>query len=53
MLRLAAPGGRIVLCDGLASDDPSKAQAFNTRGEHGLAADSSRSLRLRGGLEAA
>jgi hypothetical protein len=29
MLRLAAPGGRIVLCDGLASDDPSKAQAFN------------------------
>jgi SAM-dependent methyltransferase len=29
MLRLAAPGGRIVLCDGLASDDPDKARAFN------------------------
>lgn len=29
MLRLAAPGGRVVLCDGLASDDPKKAQAFN------------------------
>jgi len=29
MFRLAAPGGRIVLCDGLASDDPRKAQAFN------------------------
>lgn len=29
MVRLAAPGGRIVLCDGLASDDSEKAQAFN------------------------
>jgi ubiquinone/menaquinone biosynthesis C-methylase UbiE len=29
MVRLAAPGGRVVLCDGLASDDPAKAQAFN------------------------
>jgi ubiquinone/menaquinone biosynthesis C-methylase UbiE len=29
MARLTAPGGRIVLCDGLASDDPEKARAFN------------------------
>ena len=29
MLRLTAPGGRLVLCDGLASDDPVKAAAFN------------------------
>ncbi|WP_158258332.1 class I SAM-dependent methyltransferase [Rhodopila globiformis] len=29
MVRLTAPGGRIVLCDGLASDDPAKAFAFN------------------------
>lgn len=29
MLRLTAPGGRIVLCDGLASDEPAKAAAFN------------------------
>lgn len=29
MARLAAPGGRIVVCDGLASDDPTKARAFN------------------------
>lgn len=29
MVRLAAPGGRIVLCDGVASDDPDKARAFN------------------------
>jgi len=29
MVRLAAPRGRVVLCDGLASDDPEKAQAFN------------------------
>ncbi len=29
MVRLAAPGGRVVVCDGLASDDPEKAQAFN------------------------
>jgi hypothetical protein len=29
MVRLAAPGGRIVVCDGLASDDATKAEAFN------------------------
>jgi ubiquinone/menaquinone biosynthesis C-methylase UbiE len=29
MVRLAAPGGRVVLCDGIASDDPEKARAFN------------------------
>ncbi len=29
MVRLAAPGGRIVLCDGVVSDDPEKALAFN------------------------
>lgn len=29
MMRLVRPGGRIVLCDGLASDDPAKARAFN------------------------
>lgn len=29
MVRLAAPGGRIVLCDGIASPDPFKADAFN------------------------
>ena len=29
MVRLAAPGGRIVLCDGITSDDPEKATAFN------------------------
>ena len=29
MLRLAAPGGRVVVCDGVASDDPAKAAAFN------------------------
>jgi hypothetical protein len=29
MVRLTAPGGRVVLCDGIASDDPAKAQAFN------------------------
>jgi SAM-dependent methyltransferase len=29
MVRLAAPGGRIVLCDGVASDDPEKAKAMN------------------------
>jgi ubiquinone/menaquinone biosynthesis C-methylase UbiE len=29
MVRLTAPGGRIVLCDGLAPDDPAKALAFN------------------------
>jgi SAM-dependent methyltransferase len=29
MVRLTAAGGRVVLCDGLASDDPAKALAFN------------------------
>lgn len=29
MVRLAAPGGRVVLCDGIASSDPFKAEAFN------------------------
>ncbi|MBS0639249.1 MAG: methyltransferase domain-containing protein [Proteobacteria bacterium] len=29
MVRLAAPGARVVLCDGLASDEPAKAKAFN------------------------
>ena len=29
MMRVCRRGGRIVLCDGLASDDPAKAAAFN------------------------
>jgi SAM-dependent methyltransferase len=29
MVRVARPGGRIVLCDAYASDDPAKAAAFN------------------------
>lgn len=29
MARLARPGGRIVLCDGIVSDDPARARAFN------------------------
>jgi SAM-dependent methyltransferase len=29
MVRLAKPGGRIVVCDGVASSDPFKAAAFN------------------------
>jgi ubiquinone/menaquinone biosynthesis C-methylase UbiE len=29
MVRVARPGGRIVLCDAVASDDPGKAAAFN------------------------
>ena len=29
MVRLAAPGGRIAVCDGIVSDDPAKAEAFN------------------------
>lgn len=30
MVRLAAPGARIAVCDGIVSDDPVKAAAFNT-----------------------
>ncbi|MCB1542656.1 MAG: methyltransferase domain-containing protein [Rhodoblastus sp.] len=29
MARLAAPGARIAVCDGIVSDDPAKAHAFN------------------------
>ena len=29
MVRLAAPGGRVVVCDAMASEDPDKAAAFN------------------------
>ena len=29
MVRLVATGGRVVVCDGLASEDPAKAEAFN------------------------
>ena len=29
MVRVTCPGGRIVLCDAVASDDPAKAAAFN------------------------
>lgn len=29
MVRVAAPGGRIVLCDAVVSEDPARAQAFN------------------------
>ena len=29
MVRLAAPSGRIVVCDGLASNESAKAEAFN------------------------
>jgi ubiquinone/menaquinone biosynthesis C-methylase UbiE len=29
MVRLAATGGRVVVCDGLASEEPAKAEAFN------------------------
>ena len=29
MVRLAAPAGRVVVCDGLASEEPAKADAFN------------------------
>jgi ubiquinone/menaquinone biosynthesis C-methylase UbiE len=34
MVRVCRPGGRIVLCDGLASDDPAKAAAFNAMELH-------------------
>ena len=32
MVRVCRPGGRIVLCDAVASDDPAKAAAFNRDG---------------------
>lgn len=34
MVRVARPGGRIVLCDAVASDDPAKAAAFNAMERH-------------------
>lgn len=34
MVRVCRPGGRIVLCDGLASDDARKAAAFNRMERH-------------------
>jgi ubiquinone/menaquinone biosynthesis C-methylase UbiE len=34
MLRVCRRGGRIVLCDGVASDDPAKAAAFNRMESH-------------------
>jgi ubiquinone/menaquinone biosynthesis C-methylase UbiE len=34
MLRACRPGGRIVLCDAVASDDPAKAAAFNRMERH-------------------
>jgi ubiquinone/menaquinone biosynthesis C-methylase UbiE len=34
MIRVCRPGGRIVLCDAVASDDPAKAAAFNRMERH-------------------
>jgi SAM-dependent methyltransferase len=34
MVRVARPGGRVVLCDAVASDDPAKAAAFNAMERH-------------------
>ncbi|MBL6750056.1 MAG: methyltransferase domain-containing protein [Nevskia sp.] len=34
MARVCRPGGRIVLCDGVASSDPAKAAAFNAMERH-------------------
>src|SRR5262245_23162745 len=34
MVRVARPGGRVVLCDAFASDDPVKAAAFNAMERH-------------------
>src|SRR5215470_7067888 len=34
MVRVCRPGGRIVLCDAVASDDPAKAAAFNHMEKH-------------------
>src|SRR5262245_10149675 len=34
MVRVARPGGRIVLCDAVASDNPAKAAAFNAMERH-------------------
>jgi ubiquinone/menaquinone biosynthesis C-methylase UbiE len=34
MVRVCRPGGRLVLCDAIASDDPRKADAFNAMERH-------------------
>jgi ubiquinone/menaquinone biosynthesis C-methylase UbiE len=34
MLRVCRPGGRVVLCDAVTSDDPAKAAAFNAMERH-------------------
>ena len=34
MVRVCRPGGRVVLCDAFASDDPAKAAAFNAMERH-------------------
>src|SRR5262249_47790023 len=34
MVRVCRPGGRVVLCDGLASDDPAEAGVFNRMERH-------------------
>ncbi|MFN3231829.1 MAG: class I SAM-dependent methyltransferase [Alphaproteobacteria bacterium] len=34
MLRVTRPGGKIIVCDGIASEDPKKAQAFNAMERH-------------------
>ncbi|HWE20597.1 MAG TPA: class I SAM-dependent methyltransferase [Hyphomicrobiaceae bacterium] len=34
MVRVTRPGGRVVLCDAVASDDPAKAAAFNAMERH-------------------
>ena len=34
MIRVCRPGGRIVLCDAVCSDDPAKAAAFNAMERH-------------------
>ena len=34
MVRVCRAGGRVILCDGVASDDPAKAEAFNRMERH-------------------
>jgi len=34
MVRVCRPGGRVILCDGVSSDDPAKAEAFNRMERH-------------------